>query len=78
MFVRTMFMNESKQHLVKECSVGNMVYIEPSSDFCGGGWAMVTKITLRDKDGLPEVVDVYYPDSGRKSVADQFMITEIL
>jgi len=73
-----MFMNESKRHLVKQCSVGQMVYVEPVFALSGGGWAIVTKINLRDDSGLPVVVDVHYPNSGRRSVADEFMITEVL
>jgi len=71
-----MFCNEDKRHLIKEVKIGNMVYIHPQSDISGGGWAMVTQVSVRDHRGYPNVVEVVYPN-GRCAPADEFMITEV-
>tara|TARA_B100000242_G_C42906578_1_gene420402 strand:+ start:322 stop:579 length:258 start_codon:yes stop_codon:yes gene_type:complete len=71
-----MFDNKGKRHLVKEAWPGTMVYIHPHSDMSGGGWAMVTEVSVKDHYGHPNVVEVLYP-SGRKAPADEFMITEV-
>ena len=71
-----MFSNKDKRHLVKEAWPGTMVYIHPHSGLSGGGWALVTEVSVKDLEGCPNVVEVIYP-SGRRAPADEFMITEV-
>ena len=71
-----MFGNNDNRHKIKEVEIGSMVYIHPYSDLSGGGWAMVTEVSVRDLQGHPNVVEVIYP-SGRRGPADEFMITEV-
>jgi len=71
------FFNEGSRHLIKGVEVGNSVYVHPDSDMSGGGWAIVMSISLRDRDGKPDVVEVVYAN-GRRGPADEFMISKVI
>ncbi len=72
-----MFDNQGKRHLIRKAWPGTMVYVHPQSTLGGGGWAFVTEVSLRDKEGYPCVVKVIYPKSGRVAPADEFMVSEV-